>query len=62
MANSIAVLTPKLTKRPSIDCCPNPYFFPSFTLPLKLLIPSPVFLTTLRGRTSTFLLNNPLSS
>jgi hypothetical protein len=35
----------------------------SFPFPSpKLLKPSPVFLTTLRGNTSTFLLNNPLSS
>jgi len=40
----------------------QPYFL-SFPFPSpKLLKPSPVFLTTLRGNTSTFLLNNPLSS
>jgi hypothetical protein len=62
MLSSNAILTPKLIKRPSMIALPPRYFFPSFTLPLKLLIPSPVFLTTLRGKTSTFLLNNPLSS
>lgn len=41
MPNSIAVLTPKLTKRPSIDCCPNPLLLSIHHAPAQTTNPLP---------------------